>query len=1522
MNVYFIKGDKIDTFKLPKNILGNHILFDYDSNGYKRSLISVEARDGKWVINDNSEVKIKYNANFVSSVNLEIYQFYQLIVYGNENIIMYVCPAYENNFIRKSILDNSKILCGNSNDCDILYNYAGIANHQVEISYVNGLFSFKNLNTVIPIYVNKIRTDSGVLKNFDVLFCMGLKIMFFGSYIYINNSSTLIYIMSNKFISNISDTLIVPNYKATSEVYRDFYEEKEYFFKTPVFQNSIHKLNLVIAPPPAKEHADHSSILITIIPSFLMSASSLLMGYFALLEFRKNPSDIQNSLMTIIMCVGMLLAGIVWPFVERAYSNFIILRKERKRKKMYSKYLAEKEAILTSTLQEQKMILQSRYVSLKDCQDIIYNRSSNLYSRNIDSQDFLTVRLGVGTVPLACNIEFDRIEYTEDKDNLIDHAMDLIKKYEYINEVPFTLSLFDKNAVAFIGPEKLKKHYLDAIILQLLTFHSYKDFKIVVLSNNNSSILNFVKDCNHCWNDDRSFRFFSTSYDDGQVISSYLEKELLLRQATLKSGNGENVQNSSINVPYYLVVSDNISMYKNLKIVKDILCNNHLGFGLIMFDSKVTNIPSGCSDFVNYDLKEASYFKNEMNSDSINKFVPEFIDGINVDSIVSLLSNIPVKIDTNDSGFLPDNLGFLEMNEVGRVEQFNSISKWENSNITNSLAAPVGVDINGNLLNLDLHEKKHGPHGLIAGMTGSGKSEFIITFILSLAVNYSPNEVQFVLIDYKGGGLAGAFENRKTGLKLPHLVGTITNLDKSEMKRTLVSINSELQRRQRVFNEAKEKLNTGTIDIYKYQKLVREGKLTDNLSHLFIICDEFAELKAQQPDFMDELVSAARIGRSLGVHLILATQKPSGVVDEQIWSNSKFKVCCKVQTAEDSNEMIRRPDAAFIKEAGRFYLQVGYDEYFVKGQSAYTGSPYIPSDKIKTKLDNEIDFVNNVGEVVKSVVDNVDSNKDQKNLGEELTNVLQYLIELAKEIGYTNHQLWLDNIPSVIYLEDIRKKYNIVSVPYNINPLIGEYDDPKNQLQGPVCIPITNEGNVYIGGVSGSGKSTLLTTLIFSTIITHNSEEVNFYIIDLLAESLKKFSSAPQVGEFLTIGDKDKIEKLLYFLQKEFEKRKKYYSIHGGSFENDVSNGKMVFPNIIIVINGIDIFKEEFEEIYEELFAPFTRDCSRNGIYFVATGTSASSLGYLVENNFPYKIATKFLDYTDYSLWFSRNDIIPNDNPGRGLIKLEDVYEFQTCLIFEMSVLEKSLKSVIYQLNNFLERKAPKLPTIPNSVSVSLFDNEKFDLESVPIGIEKKSACIYTYNFDRLITMITYSKETSVKDFTPALIYMLSRLNNIKNIVLCAYDFIDVNNENVKFYNANFKKVLITLQKNISKVLSSENTDTKYIITIIGYTKLNAHLQNMKEADDTVILLDDIIMMCEKTDLFRFIIVDNTSLLTNIDNVSWYNLVSTNNGILLSTEFDSQSLFTASDDYNNSSIGRDEAIVIEKGIQKYIKFMK
>ena len=228
----------------------------------------------------------------------------------------------------------------------------------------------------------------------------------------------------------------------------------------------------------------------------------------------------------------------------------------------------------------------------------------------------------------------------------------------------------------------------------------------------------------------------------------------------------------------------------------------------------------------------------------------------------------------------------------------------------------------------------HGPHGLIAGMTGSGKSEFIITYILSLAINYHPYEVAFVLIDYKGGGMAKSFEN------LPHTAGVITNLDGSSIKRSLISIESELKRSQAIFGVTSKKVGVSNIDIYKYQKLYREGTVMEPLQHLFIISDEFAELKREEPEFMKELISVAQVGRSLGVHMILSTQRPSGTVDENIWANSKFRLCLRVQDRQDSMDMLHRVEAAYLTQAGRCYLQVGNDEIFELFQSGWSGASY------------------------------------------------------------------------------------------------------------------------------------------------------------------------------------------------------------------------------------------------------------------------------------------------------------------------------------------------------------------------------------------------------------------------------------------------------------------------------------------------------------------------------------------------------------------------------------------------------
>lgn len=541
----------------------------------------------------------------------------------------------------------------------------------------------------------------------------------------------------------------------------------------------------------------------------------------------------------------------------------------------------------------------------------------------------------------------------------------LVEKPIVLADMPILASLAAERINGVVGNRKQVMQFVQNILLQLTTTHSYDDVKLVFLADTDDmETLEFVKYLPHIWNDQRTFRFLACDVTEAYSISEYLKQEL---EVDLDSPR--ELKEILKQHPYYVIFALNKRIFDSMEILKGVLqLEENIGVSILAaFDG----LPKECERIFQLNSNGThaiAYLKQLERGDEY--FWLEDCDEIKKLQCIRMLVNTKLKI-RGQEFTLPKTVTFLDMFRVGRIEHLNIRDRWQRNNPVKSLSTPVGIDADGSVFYLDLHEKYQGPHGLVAGMTGSGKSEFIITYILSLAVNYHPNEVAFILIDYKGGGLAGAFEDSETGIRLPHLMGTITNLDGSAIQRSLASIQSELTRRQRVFNEAKNKIGEGTVDIYAYQKLFRAGKVAEPMPHLFIISDEFAELKQQQPEFMDQLISAARIGRSLGIHLILATQKPSGVVNDQIRSNAKFKVCLKVQDKSDSMDMLLRPEAAELKDVGRFYLQVGYNEYFALGQSAWCGAPYEPQDTVEDRMDNSIAVLDDLGQTMLRVTPEV-----------------------------------------------------------------------------------------------------------------------------------------------------------------------------------------------------------------------------------------------------------------------------------------------------------------------------------------------------------------------------------------------------------------------------------------------------------------------------------------------------------------------------------------------------------------------
>ncbi len=1530
MIIYIIKNNRVETYTLPLDISGNYWISDFDDNSRKRNLINIEEKNGRWTITANYEFDLHINGEIVEQADVLIDAFYFLTSHNNEELISIFVTKIDNNYSYYQLNDNSEITIGKAQNCQVIYNNGLIADHHATLSYSNSKWFIKNLSNAYKTYVNGFPINQASIAHGSIIFIMGLKIIPIGNMLIITNPA-------NGVICNLmpKDMSILDNI-SLEEIEDDdpnvtVYKKGDYFNRAPRFRSKIETLKMKLDAPPEKKEPDDMPVVLTVGPMITMSMVSVVMLYNGINNAIVNNRGINSAIPTIVMAVAMIGTMLIWPLITKKYNKYKMKKNEIKRREKYELYVQKKRQKIMASIATQRQILNENFISLQECSDIIINRKSKLWERKLEDNDFLSVRLGLGPVPLDVDISYPEEKFSLEEDVLKDIIKDFVAEAKEITGAPISVSLLEKRITGVVGNLDLTSNFMLGLLLQLVTFYTADILKIVILTNEeNAQIWQPFKILQHCWNNEKSIRFFGSTIDEIKEINIYLDKELQSRMAVVDELKEETDVYKSFGT-YYFIITDDYNSISDYNFIKKILkAKINYGFSLLIASEKLSSLPNECNCFININEVSSGLIENELVSTKQKEFIADMPNNIDIDTCCLILANIPINIDSKQKG-LPDSYGFLEMYDIGRVEQLNALTRWKNNDPTISLSTPIGIDESGELFKLDLHEKFHGPHGLVAGTTGSGKSEWIITFILSMAINYHPYEVSFVIIDYKGGGLALAFENKSLGIKLPHIVGTITNLDVTEMNRSLASINAELKRRQKEFNIARDISGESTIDIYKYQRLYREGVVKKPISHLFIISDEFAELKAQQPEFMDQLISTARIGRSLGVHLILATQKPSGVVNDQIWSNSRFKVCLKVQDKADSKDMIMVPDAAEIKQAGRFYLLVGYNDYFALGQSAYCGLPYIPSDKIRKKIDTSLEFVNNVGYVIKRI-DDIVKNSNQDAQGEVLLNVVKYLTDVAVKENVQMTPLWLERIPNIIYVDDLVKKYNFQKEDYNINPVIGEYDSPSTQSQHLLTLPLTKEGNTLIYGIPGSGKEQFLSSLVYSSITSYTSEEVNFYIIDCGAETLKMFSNAPQIGDVLFAIDKDKIIRLMAILNKTIEDRKKLFAEYGGTFDlyNKYTNDKRL-PLIVTIINNYETFKENYENLEDNL-TKITREGFRYGIVFIITASNTNAVKFNIKSNFSQFFALQLNDPYDYvTILGNVNKMVPSNNKGRGLIKLDNPYEFQTASIYKEAEEMEYVKSVCEKLKATATNIAPSIPDLPKVVNVDYVLKNIKTLKSVPIGVYKKSLKLATYDFDNnYINLISANPITNTNYFINGLLEIFTKINNVQLIVCDTMKLIEKNNLNINYNDTNFNDVLkklILIENNIIETYKNNNYNHDslkdfplIIVLVIGLDNLFTSVEKQVKDDFTKSIKEGKI-----TNKIKFILIDNPEGIKKYQYEDWFTAnVKNNNGVWIGTGITNQSTIRLSITNRelNARITNDFGYIVSEGIPELIKLVQ
>ena len=889
-------------------------------------VLQLEVLDEKWHIKTDKNYFIYKNKIIYSGEVLKNKDILTIENNYNEKISIIVKEADSifHSFDKLSIKNLDKITIGKSIENDIVYDFLKtVSKEHTIIMRKNGGFYIVN-KSLNGTYVNsvKIETETQLLFG-DYINIMGLHLIYLGDVLAIDREGKDIQIKSNKLSSYIPDmdgTVLLKNNAVSTG--------KLLYHRAPRNYEKLDSGSIEIEDPPEKNTEKQPSLVMAIGPSATM-ALPMLLGCMMMIY----ASSVEGGTSSLYMYSGLVMSlvsaliGIMWAVVNLRLQKKEEKAKEELRFNSYSEYLVEKTEEIKTKYNQTLKLLEEMYPSTEKCLE--YNgKEGVLWNRNKAHQDFLTHRIGLGNIPFQIPIEISKRRFSLYEDELM-HKPEYIKEnYKTLYQAPVTIDLTKHHLVGIIGgKEKIGAFQIAQIIsTQVAANNCYTDVKLGYVYNGKATLereeWEFAKWMPHTWSEDRKVRFLASNKEEASDVFYELTKIFRERTETDEIRRSEE----EIPKPYYVIFVSDATMLEGELFSKYVFEKNN-GFGLttVFLVESYEQLPNSCEFIIQNDKQFKGIFDVYDRKDEKMEVAFDKCHRKKLLEFTKKIAGLRV-FEMEKGGEIPSALTFLDMLGVKKPEDIPVKELWTKNRVYENIRGLIGQKAGGVSCYLDVHEKYHGPHGLVAGTTGSGKSETLQTYMLSLAVNYSPEDIGFFVIDYKGGGMANLFDG------LPHMIGQISNLSGNQVKRAMISIKSENKRRQRVFNE------NGVNNINSYTRLYKNGETTIPVPHLFIIIDEFAELKREEPDFMKELISVAQVGRSLGVHLILATQKPSGTVDDNIWSNSKFRLCLRVQDKQDSMDMLHKPDAAYLTQAGRCYLQVGNDEIYELFQSGYSGA--------------------------------------------------------------------------------------------------------------------------------------------------------------------------------------------------------------------------------------------------------------------------------------------------------------------------------------------------------------------------------------------------------------------------------------------------------------------------------------------------------------------------------------------------------------------------------------------------------
>lgn len=978
-----------------------------------------------------------------------------------------------------------------------------------------------------------------------------------------------------------------------------------------------------------------------------------------------NSISLQSILFYSSFLIASIFSMIIMTFIdnkrnEKSYSESINKWREIyevKKDNLMSEYL-RKFGYLKSIYKDNKLFL------LKASE----GKSAYLWNVVPNDEDFLSCQLGRSIV--RSNIIYSLPTDTDGIDEEILNKVQSDKREsEFFEDAPFIVRLNEIEPIGIYG--NYRHFHLSYIITNFLARHDDTLVKLVFLSNKKSfAKYEYIKWLPHIWSKGREVRFIDFNEGNGSIIERINELYndesstknpfiLFVLDTDIIDDNQSELNNMD---------SNSILSSKLLELAKNKVASKEAQ--MIIINQNLSSIPSFCKTIIDTNQQISKIFNTD-NPDGIDVIVERY-DDVFLDSFSRNLSKIEL-IDVDYNISIPNKIGFLQLNNIDYLSKDIILNNWEKNKKIKCL---IGAEKNSNPKLSDNFK-----HAIIAGKAGSGKSQFISSFVIYLALNYSPSLVNFLFIDFKGETLTNNFKN------LPHMVGSFSNLVSKrlgELNRIKVMLRNELEKRQNLINAAMRIGEITVADIEHYNS----SQKFQSIPHLFIIIDEYVELLSSQSDIIEVLESISRLGRSSGLHLILSSQRLDNKISDQIRTNIDLSICFKVNDLEESRSMLGISGAENIRIIGRG---------FVKNENNYIEEFQAPWVE-KTHNSDNLSVENKIFEVT-------DNGKriswDSKNKSINITE-LSYIVNLISSFSSKNtSDVFIPSLKDDLYWDDfIDTVLTDSNYSQEKSVILGLIDDFNNQKQEPYKLNISNQNYLIIGG-SGKGKTELLMSILFSYNLLYRREESQFYIISIDNNNFKTFEKYENVYPIIT--EYEQFFRLIDILEKEIKHRKEKF---GEEFVNirEYNNFNVIkMDEIFVLVDNIDFILEKFSDFINERIENILKISKMFGMSFVFTSNASVEIRSLMR-----KIDSKIFLYNSENIYFDKFDHLNNvaipNIPGRCLVE------------YNGRILETQIFMFNHQEGETIHKTMSKY--IDDSVNNVQRNNEKFILPKEIYEIE------------------------------------------------------------------------------------------------------------------------------------------------------------------------------------------------------------